>query len=255
MLCQLSIDPAFEQARIVRFIQQQLASAGRERLVLGLSGGVDSSLAAALSVEAVGSENVHGMIMPYRSSNPDSERHARLLAEKLGIPCLRFEISAMVDAIESAFPEMDARRRGNIMARCRMIALFDQTEAFCGLGMGTSNRTETLLGYFTIHGDGAAAFRPIAHLYKCQVRALAKHMGVPQAIIDKAPSADLWAGQTDEDELGFSYDTADQVLYLLTEEHLSAEQVADRGFSLDVVQAVQSTMAATAFKRRLPPSL
>ena len=141
------------------------------------------------------------------------------------------------------------------MARCRMIALFDQTEAFHGLGMGTSNRTETLLGYFTIHGDGAAAFRPIAHLYKCQVRALASYMGVPEIIIDKAPSADLWAGQTDEDELGFSYDTADQVLYLLTEEHLPAAQIADHGFALQVVQAIEKKMAATAFKRRLPPSL
>ena len=255
MLSQLAIEPAFEQDRIVRFIRQQLAAAGRERLVLGLSGGIDSSLAAALSVRAVGAENVRGMIMPYRSSNPDSENHARLLAEQLEIKCLRFDISAMVDAIESAFPDIDARRRGNIMARCRMIALFDQTEAFCGLGMGTSNRTETLLGYFTIHGDGVAAFRPISHLYKCQVRALARHMGVPAMIIDKAPSADLWAGQTDEDELGFSYDTADQVLYLLTEEHLSPTQVAEYGFAPNVVQAVQRKMAATAFKRRLPPSL
>jgi NAD+ synthase len=139
------------------------------------------------------------------------------------------------------------------MSRCRMITLYDESERFGGLVAGTSNRTETLLGYFTMHGDGAAALKPIAHLYKCQVRDLARHMNVPAAIIDKAPSADLWAGQTDEGELGFSYDEADQILYLLTEAGLDVPSAAAQGFDIQVVEAVARKLGATAYKRRQPP--
>jgi NAD+ synthase len=255
MIPELNIDPAQETERIVAFMQQQLASAGFHRVVLGLSGGVDSSLTAALAVRAVGAENMLGMILPYRTSNPDSENDARTLVAQLGVPCDRFDISPLVDALAAAYPDMDARRKGNVMARCRMLVLFDQAARFRGLGMGTSNRTETLLGYFTIFGDGAAAMRPIAHLYKCQVRALARYLALPAAIIDKAPSADLWEGQTDEGELGFSYNTADQVLYLLTEQHLSEPEIVSRGFAAEAVEAIAQRMAASAFKRALPPSL
>jgi NAD+ synthase len=160
-----------------------------------------------------------------------------------------------VDALLAAFPDVDVRRKGNIMARCRMIALFDQSAAFGGLVAGTSNRTETLLGYFTMHGDGAAALKPIAHLYKCQVRQLSRHVGVPDEIILKAPSADLWEGQTDEGELGFSYDEADQILYLLTEAKLTAAQAAARGFPLATVEAIQRRWQSTEFKRRWPPAV
>ena len=255
MLRELEIDPRKEEERIVRFIRQQLRGAGFDRLVLGLSGGIDSSLAARLAVQAVGTDNVLGMIMPYRTSSPESETHARLLAGQLQMPCQRFEITEMVESLERAYPDMDAHRKGNIKARCRMTVLFDQSVSFQALGMGTSNRTETLLGYFTVFGDGAAAMRPIAHLYKCQVRVLAAHMAVPQVIIDKPPSADLWAGQTDEGELGFTYDIADQVLYLLTEQNLSAAQVVKRGFDRATVRAIQRRMQATRFKRTMPPSL
>jgi len=255
MLEALTLDCAREQERITRFVRRYLAGAGYSRLVVGVSGGIDSSLVASLSVAAVGPENVMGMILPYETSNPKSEAHARLLIEQLGIPFQRFEITKMVQALVDRYPEMGQRRRGNIMARCRMIALYDQSIAFEGLVMGTSNRTEMLLGYFTLHGDGAAALEPIGHLYKCQVRALARHMGVPDVIVSKPPSADLWAGQTDEGDLGFTYDEADQILYLLTEMGLGADDVASRGFDAKVVEAVRHQMRVTAFKRQMPPGL
>jgi NAD+ synthase len=170
----------------------------------------------------------------------------------LGIPSARFDITDMVKPLFQRYPHMDKTRRGNAMARCRMLILYDQTEEFGGLVLGTTNRTEWLLGYFTIYGDGAAAIEPMAHLYKCQVRALAAYVGIPDHIIEKAPSADLWAGQTDEEELGFAYDAADQILYLLTEQALEAEEVAARGFDSDVVDAVKRHMESTAFKRSLP---
>jgi NAD+ synthase len=177
------------------------------------------------------------------------------MIDKLGIPFARFEITEMVEPLFQRYPVINKTRRGNAMARCRMLILYDHTEEFGGLVLGTTNRTEWLLGYFTIHGDGAAAIEPVAHLYKCQVRSLAAYVGVPDYIIEKAPSADLWAGQTDEKELGFTYDAADQILYLLTEHDLSAEAVSARGFDSKVVQAVKRHMESTAFKRSLPPML
>jgi NAD+ synthase len=259
-----------ERGRIVAFLREQLAQARHERLVLGMSGGIDSALVAALGVEAVGAENVLGMIMPYRGddpavgSNPESEAHARLAIERLGMPCNKVDIGLMVDALVARLPDMSAGRKGNLMARCRMMVLYDQSVVFRGLVAGTSNRTETLLGYFTLHGDGAAALKPIAHLYKCQVRALACEMDVPEVIVAKPPSADLWAGQTDEGELGFAYDLADRVLYLHTERGLGEAEIAHAlsdGMPGDaarlpiLVAAILGRMRAMAFKRRLPPEL
>jgi NAD+ synthase len=251
----LQLDCIRETARIVSFIRQTLCEAKCSRLVLGLSGGIDSALVAALGVQAVGAANVLGVLLPYCTSNPSSKRHGTQVAEWLGIPIECFEITPMVTPLATAFPDLDARRLGNIMARCRMIVLYDQSAQFGGLVAGTGNRTETLLGYFTLHGDGAVALKPIAHLYKHQVRQLARCLGIPQEIIDKAPSADLWLGQTDEGELGFSYDQADEVLYLLSECHWSAEQCASASHDLSVVQAIQKRMADTSFKRQAPPSL
>jgi NAD+ synthase len=251
----MQLDAERETNRIVHFMREQLAQAGCSRLVLGLSGGIDSALVATLGVRAVGTENVRAMLLPYATSNPQSEADGRRVSAQLGISYVRFEITPMVDALLAAFPDVDVRRKGNIMARCRMIALFDQSAAFGGLVAGTSNRTETLLGYFTMHGDGAAALKPIAHLYKCQVRQLSRHVGVPDEIILKAPSADLWEGQTDEGELGFSYDEADQILYLLTEAKLTAAQAAARGFPLATVEAIQRRWQSTEFKRRWPPAV
>lgn len=265
MLDALQLDCGRESARIVAFIRDTLKSARHERVVLGLSGGIDSALVAALAVEAVGAANVLALLLPYATSNPASEEDARRVIARLGIPWTKFEITPMVDALASAYPDMDARRKGNVMARCRMAAIYDQSVAFHGLVAGTSNRTETLLGYFTMHGDGAAAFKPIAHLFKVEVRALSRHIGVPEPIVSKAPSADLYAGQTDEGELGFTYDQADQVLYLATERGLSPAEIAAIGadhpagqaapFDRPVVDAILARMRATAFKREGPGEL
>ncbi|MFP3895711.1 MAG: NAD+ synthase [Anaerolineales bacterium] len=255
MLEDLSLDCERECERIVGFLRDYAEGVGRPRFVVGLSGGLDSSVATAVAARAMGPENVKALMLPHEESSPESEEDARLLIDQLGISAMRFEITGMVDPLFQRYPDMNKTRRGNAMARCRMLVLYDQSEEFEGLVLGTSNRTEWLLGYFTIYGDGAAAIEPLGHLYKCQVRELAKHMGVPDRIIEKAPSADLWAGQTDEKELGFTYDVADQILFLLTERGLGTEAVSARGFDSDVVRAVKRHMALTAFKRRLPPKL
>jgi len=251
----LTLDSEREANRIVRFVRRQLARTGRERVVLGLSGGIDSALTALLCVRALGPDRVIAMALPHATSSPSSEKDARLLADQLGIKLTRFDITPMVEAMEQAYPNMGARRRGNIMARCRMTVLYDQSEAYKGLVVGASNRTEMLLGYFTLYADNAAAFRPIGHLYKHQVRQLARHLGTPEAILTKAPSADLWAGQTDEGELGFTYDHADQILYLLTECERTPSQVVELGHSRELVDAVWGRMHWSVFKRREPPSL
>jgi len=251
----LKMDCAAEEARIVAFIRERLESSGCTQLVLGLSGGVDSALVAALCATAVGAERVHALLLPYQTSNPDSEADAMKVVRLLNLPYERFDITPVVRPLLERCPNMDSRRLGNIMARSRMIVLFDESAALNALVVGTSNRTETLLGYFTMHGDGAAAFKPIAHLYKAQVRDLSRCVGIHEEIIAKAPSADLWEGQTDEGELGFTYDEADQVLYLLTERGLTEEQIVAQGLAPVVVRAIARRMAATAFKRALPPML
>jgi NAD+ synthase len=256
MLDALTLDASAERQRIAAFIRAQMDSTPLSRAVIGLSGGLDSSLTAALCVDALGADKVIAMFLPYRTSNPESEAHGRLVAEWLGVTSKRFEITDMVHPLLEARPDISPQRLGNVMARCRMIVLFDESAASDGLVVGTSNRTEWLLGYFTLGGDSAAAFEPLGHLFKCQVRQLAAHMGVPEAILAKAPSADLWPGQTDEGELGFSYNHADAVLYLLTERDMAPEEIAAHlGLELSVVQAVERQMRATAFKRRLPPFL
>lgn len=255
MLPALMLECERETDRIVRFVRREIARAGRERVILGLSGGIDSALTCLLCARALGADRVVAMALPHAASSHQSEEHAHLLADQLGITLAHYEITPMVDALERAYPNMSARRRGNIMARCRMIVLYDQSESLNGLVVGSSNRTEILLGYFTLYADNAAAFRPIGHLYKCQVRQLARYLGAPEPILAKVPSADLWDGQTDEGELGFSYDQADEILYYLTECDLTPTQVSERGIPSDLVDAVWRRMHASAFKRREPPSL
>jgi NAD+ synthase len=192
-------------------------------------------------------------MMPYRTSDPRSEADGRAVATALGIATQRVEITEIVDPYLNRRPDMSERRRGNVMARARMLVLFDQAAAGQALVIGTSNRTETLLGYTTIFGDNAAAIQPIADLFKCQVRQLARAVGVPQSIVTKAPSADLWAGQTDEGELGFSYHQADQVLHLLYDQRFTANEVAACGFDLALVQRIQEIVRRSQFKRQIPP--
>lgn len=249
----LSIDTDLARKILTGFIQTEIMRAGFHRAVLGLSGGIDSALACFLAAEALGPENVLAIRMPYKTSSQGSLDHAQLVIDALGVQSLTLPITEMVDPLIERFPEMDQRRKGNIMARQRMIILFDQSEAFKGLVLGTGNKTEILLGYSTLYGDSACALNPIGDLYKAQVRQLSKVMNVPQPILDKAPSADLWVGQTDENELGFTYDQADQILYLLIDQRYTPQECVDAGFKEEFVKAVLQRVRRNQFKRVLPP--
>jgi NAD+ synthase len=245
----LAIHPELTRKLLVEFIRNEVRKFGFERVVLGISGGLDSALAATLAAEALGPENVVGLILPYKTSSPESEGHARLLIEQLGIAYDKIDITAMAEPLLNFYPEMSNLRRGNIMARMRMICVFDRSAAEKALVLGTSNKTETLLGYTTWYGDNAASIQPIADLYKTQVRALARALAVPQPILEKKPSADLWPGQTDEAEMGLEYDVVDQVLYLLVDERIDPEQVVARGFSQALVDKTIRTVRNMQFKR------
>lgn len=237
---------------LVSFIQDTVRDAGYSKVVMGVSGGVDSALSAFLSVRALGPDNVLLLRLPYRTSSPESLSHAQLLIEKTGAHSATYEITDAVDAVLEKFPEANPVRRGNVMARMRMIYVYDQSAAFPGLVVGTGNKTESLLGYSTLHGDGAFDFNPLADLYKAQVRQLAAELGVPRVIIEKAPSADLWEGQTDEDELGFTYDQVDRLLFALVEEGLSREEVIGDDFSAEFVNQVIQRVNRYRFKS-VPP--
>lgn len=248
----LAIDPALVESLLVQFLREEVHSAGFQRAVLGVSGGIDSALVAALCARALGKENVAGILMPYRTSNPDSEAHGRLLCESLGISHRRVDISAMADGYLASEPKADRLRRGNVMARCRMIVLYDQAAAERALVIGTSNKTELLLGYTTQFGDSASALNPIGDLYKHQVYQLARHLALPAPLVDKAPSADLFEGQTDEGELGFRYADVDRLLYFMVDERYGEEDLVRAGFALDFVRKIVARIAGTQFKR-VPP--
>lgn len=248
----LNINTALARRMLTGFIKDQIAKAGMRGAVLGLSGGIDSALSAFLSVEALGPENVLAVRMPYKTSSAASLSDADLVIEALGIKSITVPISKIADALIEQFPDMTPLRKGNIMARTRMIVLYDQSAEHGLLPMGTSNKTEFLLGYSTIYGDSGVALHPIADLYKYQVRQLSRDLGVPQPVIDKAPSADLWEGQTDEGELGFTYDQVDQVLFLLVDERYTVDQVIAEGFDADFVQKVWRRVKANHYKRTMP---
>jgi len=236
---------------LTSFILDAVETSGTSGVVVGLSGGVDSSLSAALAALALGPERVHGFLLPYRTSNPASEQDARTVAEHLGVPHRVIDISPMIDAYFGTEPDADPVRRGNKMARERMTILFDQAKKRNALVLGTSNKTEILLGYSTVFGDNASSLNPLGDLYKAQIWQLSRHLGLPSAVIDKAPSADLFPGQTDEGDLGFDYLTADEVLYLLFDEGLRPEEVVARGYDERVVERILSYEQRFRFKRRL----
>jgi NAD+ synthase len=252
LLHRLNINTDIARKMLTGFIKDQIAKAGMKRAVLGLSGGIDSALSAYLSVEALGAENVLAVRMPYKTSNPASLNDAGLVIEALEIPHLDLPITEMADPLIDRFPDMSNVRKGNIMARLRMVTLYDQSVAFGGLVMGTSNKTEFLLGYSTIYGDSGVALHPLADLYKAQVRQLSRAMGVPQPILDKAPSADLWEGQTDEGELGYTYNDVDQVLFLLVDERYTVDEVVEEGFERTFVEKVWSRVKINHYKRTMP---
>ena len=248
----LAINPELVRKILVRFIQNEVQKVGFERVVLGLSGGVDSSLVANLASQALGPKNVLAVIMPYKSSDPKSLSDALQVVQQLGINHLEVEITPQIDAYFERFPDADQRRRGNKMARERMTILYDQSSVFRALVIGTSNKTELLLGYGTIYGDMASAINPVGDLYKTQVWQLADAVGVPTAIVQKAPSADLWAGQSDETELGFAYRMVDQFLYYLVDRRYSKEELSRLGFEPAFIDDIIRRVRDNQYKRRLP---
>jgi NAD+ synthase len=249
----LSINTTLAREILAGFIKSEVTRIGMSRAVVGLSGGLDSALSCALAVEALGAENVLAVRMPYKASSSDSLEHAQVLIDQIGVQSKTIEITDMVEPLFKLDPQISKMRMGNIMARERMIVLFDQSEVFKGLVIGTSNKTEILLGYSTIYGDSASAMNPIGDLYKTQVRQLSRALNIPAPIIDKPPSADLWEGQTDENELGFTYEEVDKLLYLLVDQRYSPYEAIEAGFDKKFVDAVTARIRRNQFKRMLPP--
>jgi NAD+ synthase len=235
------------------FIRSEVTRVGYSRAVMALSGGLDSALSFVLAVEALGAENVLAVRMPYRSSSADSMEHAQMLIDQFKVQSETIEITAMVEPLIERDPQISKQRKGNIMARSRMIVLYDQSEVFKGLAIGTSNKTEILLGYSTLWGDMASALNPIGDLYKTQVRQLSRALEIPSVIVDKAPSADLWVGQTDEGELGFTYEEVDKLLYLLVDQRYSQQECVEEGFNEKFVNSVVMRIRRNQFKRMMPP--
>jgi len=252
IVTQLSLDAAIVRKLLVEFIRDHVRNAGFTNGIVGVSGGVDSAVVVALTAEALGRENVLGVVLPYRTSDPKSAEDAIGLLGELGVRAETVDISTMVDAYLGLKNNMDNIRKGNVMARQRMIVLYDLSAQEKGLVIGTSNKTEFLLGYGTQFGDMACAINPLGDLYKTQVWQLAGAIGIPGKIIEKKPSADLWEGQTDEGELGFAYKQVDQLLYYLVDERRTDEELVERGFDARFIDRVKGMIRRNQFKRRPP---
>ncbi|ALF17629.1 NAD+ synthase [Fusobacterium animalis] len=237
---------------LVEFLRENFKKAGFSKAVLGLSGGIDSALVAYLLRDALGKENILAIMMPYKSSNPDSLNHAKLVIEDLKINSKTIEITDMIDAYFKNEKEASSLRMGNKMARERMSILFDYSSKENALVVGTSNKTEIYLGYSTQFGDSACALNPIGDLYKTNIWDLSRYLKIPNELIEKKPSADLWEGQTDEQEMGLTYKEADQVLYRMLEENKTVEEVLGEGFNKDLVDNIVRRMNRSEYKRRMP---
>lgn len=248
----LVLDLGKTEKMLVDFLREEVHKVGFKKVILGLSGGIDSALVAFLAAKAFGPENVYTVMMPYKTSSKESVDHAELVVKATGINTKKVEITPMVDAYFAMNEDMSSLRKGNMMARTRMCVLFDNSAKEGAMVLGTSNKTELLLGYSTQFGDSAAAINPIGDLYKAQIWALSEYMGVPKEIINKKPSADLWEGQTDEQELGFSYQTADEVLYYLVDERLTSEEIVALGYDKKIVETIVRRMKMAQYKRKLP---
>jgi NAD+ synthase len=248
----LAIDTGVVTRILCGFVHDEVHKVGFDRVVVGLSGGVDSALTAALAARALGAEHVVPVLMPYRTSSPASEGDARAVCEMLGIEPVVVDISPQVDAYFQRHPDADRDRRGNKMARERMSILYDMSSVHRALVIGTSNKTELLLGYGTVFGDQAHALNPLGDLYKTQVFALARALQLPERVLDKPPSADLWEGQSDEEELGFAYAVVDVLLYHLIDERRTKAEVRALGFGDDFITQVAHKVRDSQFKRRPP---
>lgn len=246
----------FAASALAKILRAEILKTGLGRAVLGVSGGVDSALSLALAVSALGKENVLAVMMPYKTSNPDSLRDATKLCQHFGVATETVEITPMADAYFARDNTLSPTRRGNVMARLRMMVLYDLSARDGALVVGTSNKTEILLGYTTLWGDMASAINPLGDLYKFQVFALARYMGVIPEILSKAPSADLWSGQTDEAEMGFSYAIADLVLYHWLERNYTVtalkELVRKHDRDESVVEQILKRVERNAYKRQMP---
>jgi NAD+ synthase len=248
----LSLDPAWTTRILVEFLRSEIRRTGLNRAVIGLSGGLDSAVVAHLAVRALGPASVDAVLMPYRESSPESVSDAEEIVGQLGIVAEKVDITPMIEGFLANVGEVPPLRLGNVMARARMIVLYDRSVEHRALVVGTSNKTELLLGYGTLHGDMASAVNPIGDLYKTQVRALAAWLKVPKRIRDKAPSADLWPDQSDEKELGFSYDDVDRVLALRVDARVSREAAERLGWRPALLDRVERLVVRSQFKRRLP---
>ncbi len=252
MKTDLTINTDLTRKILTGFLKSEITRVGFTRAIIGLSGGIDSAVSCALAAEALGPQNVLAVRMPYKSSSADSLEDAEKTAQGLGVRMDTIEITPMIEPVIQREPNMSNLRKGNLMARARMIVLYDQSEAFKGLVVGTSNKTEILLGYTTLWGDMASAINPIGDLYKTQLRQLAGALKIPRSVIEKPPSADLWLGQTDEKELGFTYEEVDRLLYLLVDQRCNLEDCIDAGFEKTFVETVFNRIRRSQYKRMMP---
>jgi NAD+ synthase len=248
----LDIDTKKLKKILVDFIHKFCRKSGFKKVALGLSGGLDSTVVAYLACEALGRKNVLALILPYKESNPESVKDAKKIAKILGIKSRLIDITPMIDVYYKLCPDKNLTRKGNKLARERMAILYDFSSKGNALVIGTGNKTEALLGYCTIHGDAAYAFNPIGDLYKTQVRLLAKELGVPQKIIDKIPSADLWKGQTDEGELGVTYEKVDRFLYYLVDRKYTPKRLMKLGYQKSFIEKIKNMIKKNQFKRKMP---
>lgn len=248
----LDIDLEEVHNELVNFLKENFQKSGFKKAVLGLSGGIDSALVAYLLRDALGKENVYAIMMPYKTSNKNSLLHAELVVKDLGINSKVVEITDMIDAYFKNEENPSSLRKGNKMARERMLILFDNSSKENALVVGTSNKTEIFLGYSTQFGDSACALNPIGDLYKTNIWDLARYLKVPQEIIDKKPSADLWEGQTDEEEMGITYLEADKILFRLIEENKTAEEIISEGFDKRLIENITRRISRSEYKRKMP---
>lgn len=249
---ELSIHCPLVEQLLVRFLQSEIHRAGFTRAVVGLSGGIDSTVVTYLAARALGPANVLAVTMPYKTSSDATRNDAQTVINSLGITTLDVPITSQIDAYFARFPSASRLRLANKCARERMTILYDHSAASGGLVIGTSNKSELLLGYGTQYGDMASAVNPVGDLYKTQLYPLARHLGVPDSILTKIPTGDLWVGQTDEGELGFTYADVDRLLYHLVDCRWQPEELVAAGFDAGFVRQVMERVRRNHYKRRMP---